>query len=428
MKEDLRVQRLDQIKQSKQHSEMEIFYKGTRQKLGVYTIPLDVLIYNKYNGRIASHVKSFERQFRELDPANSGDHLIIDDFLYRSNSGRNKQTLDDLKKHEQLRYGVVTRDGVIIDGNRRAMLLGRIAKEDRNELPGHFLAVILDDRLADNQREIMRLETTYQLGEDEKLGYNAIEKYLKVKDLQKMKFSNEEIAAMMSEPGPESIEKIAAIMRLMDRYLEMLNYEGIYTRLIETEGIFVDLHQYLTKYKNKTQLANWQYDDQDLADLETIFFDLIRARYAGDGKEYRDLGRPSKKESFFCNEQVWKEFRDFHFKTVDPITKAEKTVDQIRSDNAGKPLDELLRQRDKDWTEQVSPEIKKNFGKSIRHLEDVNAKNAPLELLRRAFGTLQNIDIEAEAFWGDHEVEKAVSELNSLTYEFKKAIKEKRKH
>jgi len=426
MNEDLRVQRLDQIKQGASHSEMEIFYKNTRTKPKVYQIPLNVLIYNKYNGRIASLVKSYERQFETLDPTKPEHAKKIEDFLYRSNSGRNKQTLEDLRVHQQLRYGIVTRDGVIIDGNRRAMLVGRIAK-DQDNLPGHFLAVILEDRLADNPREIMRLETTYQLGEDEKLGYNAIEKYLKVKDLRAAKFTDEEIRAMMSEPDVASIEKIAAIMKLMDLYLKLLDYEGIYTRLDDTEGIFVDLYQYLTKYEKQTQLAGWQYKKKDLADLQTIFFDLIRARFSGDGKLYRELGRPSKKESFFCNEPVWNQFRDAHFKSVDAVTKAEKSVDQLRKDNPGKPLDELLKQRDMDWTERVLPEIKKNFGKSSRHLEDINAKNAPLELLQRAFQTLQNIDMDAEAFWNDPKVEKAVSELNSLTYDFKKVIKDRRK-
>lgn len=427
MNEDLRVQRLDQVMQGKPHGETEIFYQNTRQKLSVYAIPLDVLIYNKFNGRIASHVKSYERQFHELDASKSEDSYKLEEFLFQSNSGRNKQTLDDLKKREQLRYGIVTRDGVIIDGNRRAMLIGRIAKE-RQQQPGFFLAVILGDRLSDNPREIMRLETTYQLGEDEKLGYNAIEKYLKVKDLQQLRFSNEDIAGMMSEPDVATIDKLAAIMELMDRYLKLLNYEGIYTRLDDTEGIFVDLHQYLTKYKKQTQLVGWQYTDQDLADLETIFFDLIRARFSGDGKLYRDLGKPSKKDSFFCNQQVWQVFRNTHFEAIEPVTAVEKSVDDLRRVNPGKALDELLRQRDNDWTELVLPEIKKNFGQSKRRLEDINAKNAPLELLRRAFQTLQNIDVDAEAFWKDDAVEKAVSELNSLTYEFKRSIKDKRKH
>jgi len=213
----------------------------------------------------------------------------------------------------------------------------------------------------------------------------------------------------------------------MDLYLKLLGYEGIYTRLDDTEGIFVDLYQYLTKYKKQTQLAGWTYKKQDLADLQSIYFDLIRARFSGDGKRYRELGRPSKKESFFCIEPVWKEFRDTHFKTMDVITQKEKAVDQLRRENPGKPLDELLHQRDLDWTEQVLPKIKENFGKSSRLLDDYNAKNLPLELLRRAFQTLQNIDMDDEAFWNDPKVEKAVSELNSLTYEFKKVIKERRK-
>src|SRR6185312_8137155 len=162
----------------------------------------------------------------------------------------------------------------------------------RNEKPGQFLAVILDDGLMDQPREIMRLETTYQLGEDEKLGYNAIEKYLKVKDLRSADFEPAEIAAMMSEPRVDNIVKLEEIMRLMDRYLELLGYDGIYTRLDDTEGIFVDLHQYLSRYRNRqSSMVGWNYTEQDLSDLELIYFDLIRARFSGDGKEYRLLGR-----------------------------------------------------------------------------------------------------------------------------------------
>jgi len=44
---------------------MEVPYKDTRKTLPVHEIPLNFLIYNKYNGRIASMVKSFERQHRQ---------------------------------------------------------------------------------------------------------------------------------------------------------------------------------------------------------------------------------------------------------------------------------------------------------------------------------------------------------------------------
>lgn len=426
MNETLREQRIGEIRNRPQYSEMEVVYKGSHKKLPVHEIPLDLLIYNKYNGRIASKVKSFERQQRVLDASKEEDKLLIEQFLLQSNPGRNKHTQEDLAKNKQLRYGIVTRDGVIIDGNRRAMLLGRIA-DDRKEKPGYFKAVILEDRLKDNPKEIMRLETVYQLGEDEKLGYNAIEKYLKVKDLLLAEFDHEQIATMMSESG-DSIKKLDKIMKLMDSYLNSLGYDGIYTRLDDTEGIFVDLNLYLDRYQTtQSQMVGWSYGDEDLAELQTIFFDLIRARFSGDGKLYRDLGRPSKKEGFFCSEPVWKEFRDFHFKNVEPITKSEKSIDELRQESQGKALDEVLKQRDLDWTQKVDPLLKQNFGKSGRLLDDVNSLNAPLELLNRALRTLETIDPNAEAFWSDEAVEEAVGKINSITYEFRKAIKEKRR-
>lgn len=425
MNEQLRIERLTEIRAKPRYNDMEVMYGGTRRKLPVHEIPLDALIYNKYNGRIASMVKSFERQHYELDAAKPEDKKVIENFLWRSNENRNKHTKEDLRERQQLRYGIVTRDGVIIDGNRRAFLLGQIATE-RHEGPGNFLAVILDDTLEGNPREIMRLETTYQMGEDEKLGYNAIEKYLRCKDLKDEEFDIEEIGKMMSE-DPDRIEDWLRIMELMDSYLSTLGYEGIYTRLDDTEGLFVDLDGYLHTYKKKggTKLANWAYKPKDVSELQTIFFDLIRARFSGEGKKYRLLGRASKKDSIFCNEPIWKDFRDFHFESLDPITQSEKPVDQLRKENPDKDLDELLRQRDSDWADLVAPKILENFGKSERRLEDYNSKSAPLELLNRALKTLQTIETNVQVFWDDPKVEAAVSEINSLTYEFKKIIKHK---
>jgi hypothetical protein len=423
MNEAIRTQRLDEIRKKQAYSAMEVLYNGDRRKLPVHEIPLDILVYNKYNGRIASMVKSYERQHRELDASRPEDKAIIERFLLDSNPGRNKHTEQDLEANKQLRYGIVTRDGVIIDGNRRALLLSRIAAR-KKELPGIFLAVILDDTLDGNPKEIMRLETAYQMGEDEKLGYNAIEKYLRVKDLEEQRFVIGEIAKMMSEDD-EVIKKWKRTMELMDSYLKLLNYDGIYTRLDDTEGLFVDLDQYLERYRKETALATWAYKSSDVADLQAIFFDLIRARFSGDGKLYRSAGRPSKKDSFFCTEDVWNEFRDFHFANVDPLTEGEKSVDEYRKENPDGNLDELLKQRDKDWEAKVRPKLQENFGRSQRRLEDFNAKNAPLELLTRALRTLETIDTTAAAFWSDRSVEEAVAQINSLTYEFKKIIKRK---
>ncbi|MFP4487017.1 MAG: hypothetical protein ACLFOC_08640, partial [Campylobacterales bacterium] len=75
----------EKLMQNKPYSSMEVWYKGERRKLPVYEIDLDYVIYNQYNGRIASQVKSYEIETGyELDPTNSEDINKIEDFLKRS--------------------------------------------------------------------------------------------------------------------------------------------------------------------------------------------------------------------------------------------------------------------------------------------------------------------------------------------------------
>ena len=93
-----------------------------------------------------------------------------------------KRTLQDLGRKGQQRPGIVTLDGVIIDGNRRAMLLRRL--EGKTNEKQYFEAIILPDAYDENEKEIVRLETQYQLGEDAILDYGPLEKYLKAKRLK----------------------------------------------------------------------------------------------------------------------------------------------------------------------------------------------------------------------------------------------------
>lgn len=180
-------------------------YKGSTRTEIVWRIPLDYLIYNKYNGRIGSDVLSYERQNGDLNAELDTDRAIIEKFLYESKVDRNRTTMDSLLKNGQQRYGIVTSDGIIVDGNRRAMLLNRLFHQHDEmglsytqvEHCRYFLAIILPDDA--EEKDIQQLETIYQMGEDDKLDYNPIEKYLKCKELKRLGFSDEDIAGFMSE-------------------------------------------------------------------------------------------------------------------------------------------------------------------------------------------------------------------------------------
>lgn len=53
-------------------------YKGSTRTEIVWRIPLDYLIYNKYNGRIGSDVLSYERQNGDLNAELDTDRAIIE--------------------------------------------------------------------------------------------------------------------------------------------------------------------------------------------------------------------------------------------------------------------------------------------------------------------------------------------------------------
>ncbi len=449
MNKEQRIEYFTKLLKKAPYGSMEVFYKGHKQKLPVYEIDLDYLIYNPYNGRIASRVKSYEKlnKGERLNPEDADDVQIIEQFLDDSSKRSNVDTFKSLRDQGQLKYGIVTKDGYIIDGNRRAMLLRKVANE-KKEKPVYFLGVVLEEELDENPKEIMRLETTFQMGEDAKVDYDPIEKYLKCKDLIQYypgEKGIEEIAKMMGEK-PSTIKEYLSIMERMDDYLDKLGYSGIYTRLSKTEGAFVDINGYLNRYESgNSGKVKWKYKKADTEELKLIYYDYIQYMYnkkkkkddeedggvfgAGDSKDYRIIGKASEKESLFCaNEKIWKEFRDNHFKKIDPIKdefeNGKFSIEQLRKDNDGMDLNVLLKRRDEAWAERVGPILKENLGKAKYNLENFNNQNAPEVLLEKALRALESIDTETKSFLEKPEVEQLVMELNNKTWNFKQIIKD----
>ncbi len=165
--------------------------------------------------------------------------------------------------------------------------------------------------LEENPLEIEKLETSYQMGEDEKLGYNAIEKYLKIKGLyyrlanKKFDVTNidksaiKKISDWMGEKDSTIVEYLT-IMDAMDDYLDYLEYNGIYTQLDEREDQFIKLTKWLnTFYGKESPKAFDGYKDDDVDDLKAIAYDYIRIRY--DGKKFRYIADGLRSNHFFGN-------------------------------------------------------------------------------------------------------------------------------
>lgn len=426
MEKSLRIEKLNEIKEQKPHmTGIRIRYKGEMREFNAYKVPLEYLIYNKYNGRIGSSVKSFEKQQYEIDAENPEHWKIVERFLWDSKKDRNKMTEQNLVENGQNRYGIVTESGVIIDGNRRAMLLNRIYAERADwqkkgndvESCKYFITLILPEDA--DSKEIQRLETTYQMGEDEKLDYNPIEKYLKIKDLIGYGFSTSDVAKMMLEKENQ-IKEWIEIMTLMDRYLKYLNYDGIYTRLDQTEGLFVDLNKYLKRYLNGSNMVEWDYDEMDVNELMLLCFDYIRSRY--EGKDFRIIARPSKKESVFCkSKELWNSLLEDHKKTIRKIP--EKPVQEYRAEHPEEDLSKLFKSRDRDREKATKETLKTNLEKVESKLKDLNNANQPLDLAEKALNALESVNTETEEFFTNKKLLDVLHEINECSFKYTEAIK-----
>jgi len=394
----------------------EIMWEGQLKTEKVYNIPLSYLIYNKYNGRILSRTKSLEKQNQIIDVETEVGRDLIEKLLWESKIDRNKKTLQSIRDFGQQKVGIITKDGVIIDGNRRAMLLNKI---DRT---GYFKAIVLPVTLEENPIEIEKLETTYQMGEDEKLGYNPIEKYLKAKqifDKLTPKITKAEaiksISDWMGEKESE-IKKYLDTMAVMDEYLEYLEYDGIYTQLDSREDQFLFLTKWLNNFYGETSRKAFDgYSDSDVDELKSIAFDYLRFRNEYDGKEFRYLAEGNQDKHFFGNKEIWSSFSSKHNEIIQKLPE-EPQID-FNSNN----LEKHLNSRDKLFFD--SSKFDNDTSAFIENLNDYKysigynkAADSPGKLIKRAFQTFDAIKTGHTAF-SKPEIQDMVKEFGDKVFQ-----------
>lgn len=429
---EVRKQKLDELQREPEpatgRNQHKLYYRGRNQSFPVYTIDLDLLIYNRHNGRLEDEMLTWQREHSASSDVYDDDlHKLIEDLLWKSNVGRNQQTLEDLKQKQQQKPGIVTADGVVIDGNRRAMLLRRIEREPNPKQ--YFEAIILPDTYEQNAKEIVRLETQYQLGEDAKLEYGPLQKYLKAKRLRRhYDILEEEIGQLMGETKQE-IERLLGIMQLMDDYLDHIDCPGLYTMLKNRdgtkEGMFVDLFNDLNRLRNPSgrTAPTWAYDELEIERLRVIQFDHIRfgANFSDTNKKYREISHGGNNKNFFAHRDLWEPFRDAHEAEISPLRAEMGTLTDYQQANPDHAtLVDAARARDEEWKNRVDASVKRNFGRTSDRLETLVGEFEPRRLLERAKAALDRIDVGT--LTNDPENVELVMQINRRTYEMKRRL------
>ena len=403
MKAEERKQKIQEITRSNVFSTdgkgKRLRYRGEVKTFVEYEIPIELLVYNVENGRIASLVKSFEKEHSTLNPERKEDAIQIARFLYDSNDIANKKTKKDIAENGQLETGIITSDGVIVDGNRRASLMLSILNDesyppDVRARCEKFRTVVLPEDA--DEKEILRLETTFQMGTDEKVGYNAIEKYLHAYDMLEKGFSISDIEEYMGLESTAKVNELLQVKKLIDDYLDCYDYTGIYTRLPRGfEDDLQKLNQAIKKIRDGR--IGWIPNDR-LAEVETdlkcICFDFIRLNAKSkEGFDFRAIASTAN-NNFLLNEDVWNRFVEAWQNALKGVT--EESIDEVLATSKGAgDTDRLLENRDNKWRKAVGESLMEGFSDAKNTIENQKEKSRPSFLLRKAINALREIDVDA---------------------------------
>ena len=397
-------------------------YKGENKQFDVWEIPMELLVYNPYNGRIGSVVKSYEKQDHKLVPENPDDAAIIERFLWESKPAANEQTERSLRSIGQQKFGIVTADGIIIDGNRRASIMNRIRRDENSSSQerarcSSFKAVILP--IDAQKADILRLETSYQMGEDAKVDYNPIEKYLKTRDLRESGFMNEDIADFMGISKTQVKENLE-ILDLIDDCLSTYGYDGIYTMAVGHEDSFQKLRIALKSYENGVA-EMWDCTKADRNELKIAAFDYIRLGL--EQTAIRDLFRkPSRtNSSIFGSKSIWESFKE---KYNDALIE-EKPVEQWIEEHPGEDIDKVLKARDDSWRRRSKEKLEGAFRDSQETLSSRLQAKEPERLVNKAFNAISSIDVGASSFKNNaSSISSGLQELIELAQQLLNAANE----
>lgn len=300
-------------------------------KFDVYRIPLDLLVPNILNDRITWRIREYEAESnRKLSVDSEVDVDFIYSTILEEHKAENEKTKADLARNGQQVDGVITNEGIIIDGNRRATLLRELFKGEASKYNKsvedfrYFNAIVLPGSI--DEKEIMALETMIQIGSDEKVGYNRICLYIKVDNLLSAGYNHDQIKEYMGLKLSGEVDSMKETFKLMTDYLEAIGKPNHFSLLDGLEDQFLNTKTIFKKMDNGTYDAQWDYKPSDVAEFKMICYDYMRAKF--EGKKYRDVlvGKPNKTDGVFIEKTVWDKFLQRHndiLDSNDPETEAD---------------------------------------------------------------------------------------------------------
>lgn len=252
---------------------LRIPLKGKPEHLQVYRVPINYLIYNIRNGRFAAELLAKESQLkRKLDPATPQDAKTIQKLLLELNQSETDALKADLRDNGQLDPGVITRDGAVINGNRRMAILTAL-HDETHDPKFEYLRVARLPKDVD-EKDLWRIEAGLQFAKEFRLDYSPINELLKLKEGRDTGFSSAEISkTLLGRFTPNKVDEKLAILKLIESYLHFIRRPGQY-HVVQDER---DVEKFNSLQANVVApLKRKGKKDAEIAKLVTFAFLLIK--------------------------------------------------------------------------------------------------------------------------------------------------------
>jgi hypothetical protein len=407
-----------------------------------YKVPIELLRFRKDNGRIASDVLTWENSKGPLNETTEFAQATLKRFLEVKDPEPTEELINSLYKEGQDEKAVITKDGFLINGNRRKMAFEKLLyKNPGNEKFKYLEVVILpgpnEAEPSTTLLEIEQLENRLQYHRKGEAVYYNFDRALSVKRKIEMGMSIEEqlfddsnysnlTPSQFKKKVKEFDEEYLKPLECIDKYLEYLERPGHYNTISEGRGdsegrwqAFLDYYKLLYKKLNEEkQRIKLGIQEDEIGKIENIAFKIIRKRELGLNKKAHQIMRDIPK--LLSNSNSKKEL--FELAKIDFQLPKDETTDE-----EGKQVDEKA--KDIIWGNKYAEQLIWRVKKAYDFFEQKKEHDTPIELLNTAFDKLNhpNMDIDAieldrldEAMKLTREIQIRANELEHMLYDNKK--------
>lgn len=240
---------------------LEKIIAGENSEYYIYEAPVSSLKFNIYNGRFAAEILLAESNISKQNNYQENNENIM--RIIEANSPGFNKLVNQIESDGQRELGVVTEDGIIVDGNRRATVAHKLGKDFR------FIILKGEYKL---KKSIEQIEGYVQLERDSKEEYTLLNKRLKLlsiyeneigKEAEYMNINEDALQKTHDVSGnttraqtKETIQVMSYMRKALEFWGERNNFaknSDNYTKIMYLIKSLIVLH----KAQDKNELPKW---------------------------------------------------------------------------------------------------------------------------------------------------------------------------